>query len=57
VSDENPDSFIFTENEFRWNDIPANAETISKARNELVISFGSCSFEEPIEDLKKLNLL
>lgn len=57
VSDENPDSFIFTENEFRWNDIPANAETISKARNELVLSFGSCSFEEPIEDLKKLNLL
>jgi len=57
VSDENPGSFVFTEDEFRWNDIPAGSEVIAKARNELVLSFGSCSFDEPKEDLKKLNLL
>ncbi len=57
VSDENASSFKFTEDEFRWNDIPASADSIRKARNEFVLSFGSCSFDEPREDLKKLNLL
>ena len=30
---------------------------IEQARQNFAISFGSCSFEEPIEDLKALNLL
>lgn len=57
VMDENAGSFKFTEDEFLWNDISASSEIISKARNEFVVSFGSCSFDEPREDLKKLNLL
>jgi len=57
VSDENTGSFKFTEDEFRWNDITASVDQISNARNEFVLSFGSCSFDEPREDLKKLNLL
>jgi len=57
VNDENFESFNFTEEEFRWNDISANSDLISKARNEFVLSFGSCSFDEPRDDLKKLNLL
>ena len=57
VKDEKAASFIFTEDEFRWNDVPASAENITKARNEFVNSFGSCSFDEPKDDLKKLNLL
>ncbi len=32
-------------------------ECIRAARQNFAISFGSCSFEEPIEDLKALNLL
>jgi hypothetical protein len=57
LNDENAGTFKFTDEEFRWNDISATAETVSKARNEFVLSFGSCSFDEPIEDLKKFNLL
>lgn len=57
VNAENAESFKFTEEEFRWNDIPSSIEQVSKARNEFVLSFGSCSFDEPREDLKKLNLL
>lgn len=57
VKDERAESFIFTEEEFIWNDIPANADIVSKARKEFVNSFGSCSFDEPKDDLKKLNLL
>lgn len=36
-------------------DIPI--EEIENARERFCISFGSCSFEEPIEDLRSLNLL
>ena len=57
IIDENPSSFKFTDSEFLWNDIPAGAEIITKARNEFVNSFGSCSFEEPKDDLKQLKLL
>jgi hypothetical protein len=35
--------------------LPKNV--IEQARQNFAISFGSCSFEEPIEDLKALNLL
>ncbi len=57
VKDERTESFIFTDGGFRWNDIPANTGSITKARNEFVKSFGSCSFDEPKDDLKQLNLL
>lgn len=57
VKDENPESFKFTEEEFKWNDIPANSNAITKARSEFVLSFGSCSFDEPKDDLRKLNLI
>jgi len=33
------------------------AEEIADARREFAISFGSCSFEEPVADLKALNLI
>lgn len=57
IKDERADSFIFTEEEFRWNDIPSDTENIKTARKEFVNSFGSCSFDEPKDDLKNLNLL
>lgn len=57
VKDERAESFMFTDGEFRWNDIPANSNSITNARNEFVKSFGSCSFDEPKDDLKQLNLL
>jgi hypothetical protein len=33
------------------------AQQIEKAREQFCISFGSCSFTEPIEDLRKLGWL
>ncbi len=57
IKDERAESFMFTAEEFKWNEITADADSITKARNEFVNSFGSCSFDEPKDDLKKLNLL
>ena len=56
LEDENPANFIFDENGFEWKGLRANNLEISNAR-QFATSFGSCSFDEPREDLQKLNLL
>lgn len=57
ISEENPDSFRFTENGFKFRSLNAGTEEIEKARNEFAVSYGSCSFDEPREDLRNLKLL
>lgn len=57
LTDENPDNFIFTDEYFSWKNWDINISEIELARKDLMMSFGSCSFEEPVEDLKNLNLL
>jgi hypothetical protein len=57
VEDENPDNFIFTDSLFKWNKLEISTSEIQSFRLEKVISFGSCSFDEPREDLRSLNLL
>jgi hypothetical protein len=39
------------------NELSISANAIRRARDSFAISFGSCSFEEPIEDLRSLHLL
>lgn len=56
LDDEDAGSFSFTEDFFVWRDWRISTEAIP-ARRELVTSFGSCSFDEPREDLRALNLL
>ncbi|RPI16776.1 MAG: hypothetical protein EHM58_11220 [Ignavibacteriae bacterium] len=55
--DDNIDNFEFHENYFQWKNLVVLNSSISDARKRFLISFGSCSFEEPIEDLKELELL
>lgn len=57
LSDENPDNFNFSDEYFSWKDWKASIQEIVLARKDLMLSFGSCSFDEPVEDLKNLNLL
>jgi hypothetical protein len=57
LNDEDPDEFMFGENGFEWNEIEATNEEIHEARTNLVISYGSCSFDEPVDDLKVMELL
>jgi hypothetical protein len=56
IDDEDAGSFSFTEDFFAWRDWRISTEAIA-ARRELVTSFGSCSFDEPREDLRALKLL
>jgi hypothetical protein len=57
IEDEDAGNFAFTEEEFRWKDLRATTAEIVAARERAVISFGSCSFDEPRDDLRALGLL
>lgn len=57
INDEDPFEFIFKEEGFEWNEIEVTNAQIKEARVNLMLSYGSCSFDEPIDDLKTLELL
>ena len=57
LNEENPAAFHFTEESFKWDNYEVSNEDIKQSRDALLISYGSCSFTEPIEDLQNLNLL
>lgn len=57
LNDEDPDEFMFSENGFEWNDFEVSNEEVHQARTGLMTSFGSCSFDDPVNDLKIIELL
>jgi hypothetical protein len=57
LNDEKVDNFMFFEEGFSWKKYNASIEQISEARKNFIVSFGSCSFDEPVNDLKALGLL
>jgi hypothetical protein len=57
LNESSLDSFIFTENSIGWGDFQLTLSEIETARKNCFKSFGSCSFQEPISDLKHLKLL
>lgn len=56
LEDEDPTSFSFIDDRFTWHDWTVTTVRIEQHRR-FVTSFGSCSFDEPREDLRALNLL
>jgi hypothetical protein len=56
LDDEDPVSFSFTDDFFAWRDWEIPTAKIP-ARRGLVTSLGSCSFDEPRDDLRALKLL
>jgi hypothetical protein len=42
---------------FRWRDRTVSAEEVADMRRDLFVSFGSCSFEEPVQELRELGFL
>jgi hypothetical protein len=57
LDDNDPGHFSFTDAALEWNGWTANAEEIALARQKAVLSFGSCSFDEPRDDLLALGWL
>ena len=56
LEDENANSFHFDETVFGWRDWKISSAKIEKHRR-FITSFGSCSFDEPRQDLRALKLL
>jgi hypothetical protein len=56
LEDEDAGDFAFDEAGVRWKDYRASTEEIVAARRR-VVSFGSCSFDEPRDDLRALGWL
>lgn len=56
LEDENAASFSFTEDFFAWREWKVDVERL-RYRRRFVASFGSCSFDEPREDLRALGFL
>jgi hypothetical protein len=51
------EGFQFKEESITWRDRQLSIAQIEEARQQFFRSFGSCSFQEPINDLKQLKLL
>lgn len=56
LEDEQPDHFKFRDTELLWKDFEVYAAEIANNRS-LLFSYGSCSFDEPRDELRKLNFL
>ena len=61
IDDQTPENFSFEEEKIIWQvrddretTFELTSENITNARKENAISYGSCSFEEPIDDLTEL---
>ena len=56
LDDEDPKSFLFDDEFFAWREWKIDIKRL-KDRRKFITSFGSCSFDEPREDLRALNFL
>src|SRR6266540_2195924 len=57
LEEQSPEAFQFDSGGVTWRDEMIVRGQLRNSRNLLAVAFGSCSFEEPIEDLKKIGLL
>jgi hypothetical protein len=58
MEEEFEEVFQFTENGVKWRDEHfLHVALLARLREKGMQSFGSCSFDEPIADLRKLGLL
>ena len=54
LDDENSDNFRFENSSFFWKNASLSAKAIGVLREEALLSYGSCSFDEPRDGLRSL---
>jgi hypothetical protein len=57
LTEEDPEAFRLTRSGIAWHDHRVTADQMERVRTEFAASFGSCSFTEPIDDLKAMGWL
>ena len=57
LEERRPEAFKFGEGAVEWHAHRLTTDDLRVSRERFAISFGSCSFEEPVEDLQQLGWL
>ena len=57
LEERSHDAFAFDDDEMSWRGQSLTLDALGYARSSLAIAFGSCSFREPLDDLRLLGLL
>jgi hypothetical protein len=57
LAEERADSFSLDAEAFRWRDREARPDELERVRRSVFASIGSCSFKEPVDELRALGLL
>jgi hypothetical protein len=57
LADEDPAAFSFSDAGLAWRELTASTAAIGALRAGSLIAFGSCSFDEPRDELRALGLL
>jgi hypothetical protein len=57
LEEKDADAFQFTETSATWRGKTVSRTELSAVRHHVALSFGSCSFQEPVDDLRSLGLL
>jgi hypothetical protein len=57
LAEENSAAFVFGADGVSWRSYRLTGNQLQDTRRQFAVSFGSCSFREPIDDLRALHLL
>lgn len=57
IAEEDALAFSLTDAGLRWREHTADQQTLAAARRHRFVSYGSCSFSEPVEDLIAMGIL
>jgi hypothetical protein len=57
IEEKDPAKFVFTEDSIAWGPGTLDVERIDAAHEMFALSYGSCSFDEPVAELKAMGLI
>lgn len=57
LDETDPSAFVMEPTALRWRQTGVDLPTLARVRETFALSFGSCSFDEPIDDLRRLGVL
>lgn len=57
LTETGPTAFRFQDDAMYWRELKITTEAVAAARENFAICFGSCSFDEPVSDSKRLGWL
>ena len=57
LEDDDAAHFAFDSDSLAWNGRALSAELVAETRAQTFISYGSCSFDEPLSDLRSLGMI